>query len=111
MTYVIGEACIAEFDGACVDVCPVDSIYEGNTKKYINPVECIDCGACLTACPVSAITSPQDGHDPMWEEDQVVFFESILPGRTEPIGNPGGGSVVGRIGVDTPLVTERAGGE
>lgn len=110
MTYVIGESCIGEMDGSCVDVCPVDCIYEGEDKRYINPVECIDCGACLTVCPVSAITSPQDGHDPIWERDNVEFFELTLVGRTEPIGNPGGASTLGKIGVDTPLATERAAG-
>ena len=108
MTYVIGESCIGEMDGSCVDVCPVDCIYEGEEKRYINPVECIDCGACLTVCPVVAITAPQDGHDPVWERDNAVFFDLTLPGRSEPIGSPGGASTLGKIGVDTPLVTERS---
>jgi NAD-dependent dihydropyrimidine dehydrogenase PreA subunit len=63
MTFVITEPCIGTKDTACVDVCPVDCIHP--TKKedefanaemlYINPVECIDCGACEPACPVEAI--------------------------------------------------------
>lgn len=108
MTYVIGETCIGEMDGSCVDVCPVDCIYEGEEKRYINPLECIDCGACLSVCPVLAITSPNDGHDPVWARDNVEFFELTLAGRPEPIGSPGGASSLGKIGVDTPLVTERA---
>ena len=27
---------------------------------YINPDECIDCGACLPECPVSAIYEDED---------------------------------------------------
>jgi len=27
---------------------------------YIDPVECIDCGACVPACPVSAIFAGDD---------------------------------------------------
>lgn len=27
---------------------------------YINPVECIDCGACVPVCPVSAIYAEGD---------------------------------------------------
>ena len=27
---------------------------------YIDPVECIDCGACVTVCPVSAIFALDD---------------------------------------------------
>lgn len=104
---MIGETCIDEMDGSCVDVCPVDCIYEGDEKRYINPVECIDCGACLTVCPVNAITSPNDGHDPVWAKDNAEFFELTLADRSEPIGSPGGASSLGRIGVDTPLVTEQ----
>lgn len=55
MPYVITEACIGVKDKACVDVCPVDCIYEGPDQLYIHPDECIDCGACEPACPVSAI--------------------------------------------------------
>ena len=55
MTYVIQEACINVKDKACVEVCPVDCIYEGETMLYIHPDECIDCGACEPVCPVKAI--------------------------------------------------------
>ncbi|MBI1930178.1 4Fe-4S binding protein, partial [Candidatus Poribacteria bacterium] len=49
--------CIDVKDTACVDACPVDCIHttEGEKQLYINPAECIDCGACEPACPVSAI--------------------------------------------------------
>ena len=55
MPYVITEACIGTKDRSCVDVCPVDCIYEGEKMLYIHPDECIDCGACVPACPVEAI--------------------------------------------------------
>jgi ferredoxin len=63
MTYVIAEPCIGTKDTACVDVCPVDCIhprkdedaFEASELLYIHPDECIDCGACEPACPVSAI--------------------------------------------------------
>ena len=55
MPYVITEACKNTKDRACVDVCPVDCIYEGAEQLYIHPDECIDCGACVPACPVEAI--------------------------------------------------------
>ena len=66
MTYVITEPCIDVKDRACVDVCPVDCIHEeGDADRmlYINPNECIDCGACEPACPVSAIYSGDDVPD------------------------------------------------
>lgn len=63
MTYVITQPCIGVKDGSCVDVCPVDCIhpaegesdYDDFQQLYINPDECIDCGACEPACPVTAI--------------------------------------------------------
>jgi ferredoxin len=27
---------------------------------YINPIECIDCGACVPVCPVTAIFALED---------------------------------------------------
>ena len=55
MPYVITEACIGTTDASCVAVCPVDCIYDGSDMYYINPDECIDCGACEPECPVEAI--------------------------------------------------------
>ena len=55
MAHVITEPCIGVKDQACVEVCPVDCIYEGTDQLYIHPDECIDCGACVPACPVEAI--------------------------------------------------------
>jgi len=60
MTYVITEPCIGVKDRACVDVCPVDCIYEGEDQLYIHPDECIDCGACEPECPVTAIFPEDD---------------------------------------------------
>ena len=55
MTYIIAEPCVDVKDAGCVDVCPVDCIYEGPDMFYINPEECIDCAACEPVCPVTAI--------------------------------------------------------
>ena len=56
-TYVIAQPCIGVKDKACVDVCPVDCIHgeENDPQLYIDPNECIFCGACETECPVEAI--------------------------------------------------------
>lgn len=60
MTYVIGEPCIDVKNGACVDVCPVDCIYDVGRMMVIDPSECIDCAACEAECPVDAIFTEQD---------------------------------------------------
>jgi NAD-dependent dihydropyrimidine dehydrogenase PreA subunit len=102
VTYVIGAGCIDELAGDCVATCPVDCIYEGARRRYINPHECIGCGACLPACPVDAITTDDDA-DPAWTEDNRRFFDLPLPGRSEPIGSPGGADDFGPAGADTEL--------
>jgi NAD-dependent dihydropyrimidine dehydrogenase PreA subunit len=60
MPYVITEACVGVKDKSCVDVCPVDCIYEGEGQLFIHPDECIDCGACEPECPVTAIFPEED---------------------------------------------------
>ena len=74
MAYQITETCIDVKDKACVDVCPVDCIHptdgEGEPMLYIDPDECIDCGACEPECPVEAIFAEED-----MPEDQGRFLE------------------------------------
>ena len=62
MTHIIAEPCIDELDGSCVDVCPVDCIYDKDEWQtlLIHPEECIDCGLCVDACPVEAIYPEED---------------------------------------------------
>jgi NAD-dependent dihydropyrimidine dehydrogenase PreA subunit len=104
MAYVINERCIDELDGSCVQSCPVDCIYEGARKRYIQPDECIDCGACLPECPVDAIIAPDESPDPVWVADNALFFTLTLPGRDSALGSPGGAGPAGAAEADTPLV-------
>jgi ferredoxin len=55
MAYVVAEPCIGCKYTDCVEVCPCDCFHEGESMLYIDPVHCIDCDACASACPVSAI--------------------------------------------------------
>ena len=63
MPYVISRLCIDCVDQACVEVCPVECIYELKDAPtparpnmlYIHPTECISCGACEPECPWQAI--------------------------------------------------------
>jgi NAD-dependent dihydropyrimidine dehydrogenase PreA subunit len=109
--YVIAAACLDVMDRSCVEECPVDCIYEGDRKLYINPRECIDCGACEPACPVQAVS--QDRRVPAGQDEFVAdnarFFELPLPGRAEPLGAPGGASTVGVLGVDTAFAAGYSG--
>lgn len=71
MTFVICEPCINVKDRACVEVCPVDCIYEGPKEGFpdmlfINPDECIDCGVCEPECPVDAIKPDTEDDNGKW---------------------------------------------
>jgi Fe-S-cluster-containing hydrogenase component 2 len=55
MTYVIGPGCIDVLDRSCLDVCPVECIFEADRMAVIDPYTCIDCGLCQPVCPVGAI--------------------------------------------------------
>ena len=41
--------------GACESACPVTAICEKDGKRCIDGSKCIECGACAGTCPVSAI--------------------------------------------------------
>jgi len=61
MAYVITDTCTK--DELCVEACPVDCIhpkkdeaaFEQASQMYVNPVECIDCGACIPVCPTNSV--------------------------------------------------------
>ena len=60
MTFAVTEACIRCKYTDCVAVCPVDCFHEGENFLVIDPVECIDCGACVPECPTEAIFLDED---------------------------------------------------
>jgi ferredoxin len=89
VAYVIAEPCIGIKDTACVDACPVDCIhprrdeasFHAERMLYIDPVECIDCGACVPVCPVSAIFAESDLPD-RWSEYAEVSRSHYEHNRT-----------------------------
>lgn len=55
MTMVVTEPCRGCKDKSCLNVCPVECFHEDELMVYVDPEECIDCGACVVECPVEAI--------------------------------------------------------
>ena len=61
MPHVITQSCCN--DGSCVFACPVNCIHPTKDEPdfataaqlYVNPTECIDCGACVPVCPTTSI--------------------------------------------------------
>ena len=95
MSYIIGKPCEATCDTACVSVCPVDCIHgpidiDGAGQEvagmtigpkdmlYINPDECIDCGACLPECPVEAIYEDEDEGDTFAISKTIRFYSNAI---------------------------------
>ena len=87
MSYIIGKACIGCIDGGCVKVCPIDCIHgpilnndsargvknltaeeKVGKQLYINPIDCIKCGACVPECPVDAIFK---------DEEEAIYFGEL----------------------------------
>jgi ferredoxin len=66
MTYVVTENCIKCKYLDCVEVCPVDCFYEGETMLVIHPDECIDCGVCEPECPANAIKADTEPDLEKW---------------------------------------------
>jgi len=89
VTYVIAEPCIDIKDKSCIEECPVDCIYEGDRMLYIQPDECVDCGACEPVCPVEAIYY-EDDVPSQWKEFGGMNGEFFIE-----LGSPGGASKVG----------------
>ena len=55
MTFVVTSNCNGCRFTDCVAVCPVECFHGDDKMLYIDPDECIDCGACVPECPVEAI--------------------------------------------------------
>ena len=87
MAFIITDPCLGTKDTACVDVCPVDCIhprkdeaeFEASPILFIHPDECIDCGACVPACPVTAIYDSPDA-TPDSQKDLIEANAVYRPG-------------------------------
>ena len=73
MTHIVTDNCQACMFTDCVTVCPVDCFVDGGASDkmlFINPDECIDCGACIPECPVEAIYAEDE-----LPEDKEKFIQ------------------------------------
>jgi ferredoxin len=68
----------------CVTVCPVDCFYQDEHMLYIDPEECIDCGACIPECPVDAIFTELDV-PPKWQH--YIQLNAERAAALKPAGN------------------------
>jgi NAD-dependent dihydropyrimidine dehydrogenase PreA subunit len=97
MAFVICEPCVDVKDTACVQVCPVDCIYDfdGERQLYIHPTECIDCAACQPECPVQAIF-PEAEVPSQWhvyiERNRSIFETRSLEAPAAASGRPAAGT-------------------
>ena len=69
MAFVVTSRCFGCKYTDCVVVCPTEAFREGEQMLYIDPIACIDCGACIPECPVEAIYAQEDV-----PEDQREFI-------------------------------------
>lgn len=83
MTFVVTEVCIKCKYTDCVEVCPVDCFYEGETMLVINPDECIDCGVCEPECPIDAIKPDTDPEADKWLEMNKQYSTGPWPNITK----------------------------
>ncbi len=82
MTYVVTQACIKCKYMDCVEVCPVDCFYEGESMLVINPDECIDCGVCEPECPIEAILPDTEDEAERWLELNREYSTGPWPNIT-----------------------------
>jgi len=80
MPHIVTDNCQRCRFTDCVGTCPVACFHGDDERLYIDPDLCIDCGACVPACPVRAIFDVVDmppEHEP-WIEVNAEK-SAILP--------------------------------
>lgn len=83
MAHVITDTC--QKDMLCLDSCPSEAIrptkdepaWETVTQLYINPEECMDCGACISECPTNSIFPAEElpADKAEFAEKNAAFFQ------------------------------------
>ena len=77
MPYIVTDNCYDCRFTDCVTVCPVECFHGDGKMLYIDPDECIDCGACEPECPVQAIF--EDSEVPDDKQEWVAINAEKAP--------------------------------
>jgi NAD-dependent dihydropyrimidine dehydrogenase PreA subunit len=106
VTYRIALPCVDLKDGACVEDCLVDCIYDGQRSLYVHPDECVECGACEPVCSVETIYYEDDLPDAFtnYLDDNARFFTDTLPRQKAQLGSPGRAAKLGLLVTETAMV-------
>ena len=112
MTHTVCEPCYDCKYTDCVAVCPVECFYQDDMMLYIDPVDCIDCEACVPECPVEAIFAEANvpaqwtSYTPLNAEKSAALKAAGDGHITEKAGRQG------RAGVQEEVISEpRIGGQ
>lgn len=65
MPHIVTDNCSRCRFTDCVTHCPVACFHGDAERLYIDPDVCIDCSACIDACPVHAIYDVLDLPEPL----------------------------------------------
>jgi len=87
MTYVVTEDCVKCKFTDCVQTCIADCFYEGENMLVIDPVQCIDCSACVNECRAGAILPDTDPKAQQWLEinkKYAAIWPNISEKKTPP---------------------------
>ncbi len=96
MTYVVTQHCVDCRYTDCVTVCPVDAFHAGPRMLYINPDTCVNCDACVPACPVEAIFS----EEALPAEHQAYLALNAEGSQQNPVLNQKGDPLPGAKSLD-----------
>ena len=89
MPFVVTDLCDGCRYTECVAVCPVACFHGDAQRLYIDPAVCIDCGACVPACPVKAILdsidlTPEQAHHVAQNRERAAGLP-VVRDRGEPL--------------------------
>ena len=78
MPHIVTDNCQRCRFTDCVETCPVACFHGDGDRLYIDPEVCIDCAACIDACPVHAIYDVFDMPDKF--EPWIAKNAEMAPG-------------------------------